>query len=136
MVNIDAVFPEEVIVTINGSTLTTYFSAFTETGGERAPAFRKTMSRGYKEIKSVPTDYVIEYQGTTRDLSIADLEDVGMNPMAISLSWTGSYVITYNEARNFSLTHQMTGEDFLKTNIRFTVPFYNNLGSKNRVIST
>ena len=127
--------PQDVVVTINGSVVSTEIFNYEEAGGERNPVYLKTMNRRHKMSRNVPSDYIVTFQATPKDNTLDNIYASELDPQTISLAWSGSKTITYSNMRNLKLNYRLDAEDRLLNDIAFTVPFYNSLGSQNRVVS-
>lgn len=126
--------PEDVTITIDGNDLTTKIFNFEETGGERNRNNIRTMRRNHKKGLSSPTDWNVSFNTTVTDTDFFDqYETVGS--FDISISWSGSLTITYNEAQSLTSNVSMSADDRLISTNNFVVPYYDENGSSNRVIS-
>jgi hypothetical protein len=133
----DPLIPPNVVVTIAGSVLTTHITNYKESGGETNFNSDKTLNRRYKLTRGKPNDWSVSFQGTAYGSQMDKFYQYTDNPpaVAISIAWTGSYTVTYNGARIRKNNLALDADGRLIFDAEFTAPFYNVVGSKNRVVS-
>ena len=132
---VDALFPADVIVTIDGSVLTTQLETFDESGGELNPTYSKTYHRAHKYTRMIPVDWKVAFSGTITGSDFIDLFNKVEEPFDVSLAWTGSYTLAYTAVRSVMMKHRLAADDRLLFDISFSVPFYDFTGSESRVVS-
>lgn len=125
--------PEDVVLTINGSNVSFDVTDYKETGGQRAITFTKTLHRHQKNVRSIPSDWVVSFSGTTTNTTFGSLYLMD-TPMSIAVTWSGSLTVTYTNAQSSSYNLSMSAADRLIFTAEFSVPYYNSVGSANRSV--
>ena len=130
----EALLPEDIIVTIDGVVFTQSLFSFSENGGEKNRYITKTLRGNRKIGRASPNDYNIEFGGTvtTNSFNNRFKDD---ESQTISVAWTGSFTITYNNALIDKVNYNVNSDDRLIATMSFVVPYYNTNGSLNRVIT-
>lgn len=129
--------PKDVIVTINGSDFTTQIFNYSDNQGRKNATYSKTFNRNFRKNYPPPTDMAVTFDITPEGNQelINVWENHYHDDIPIVLTWP-TKVITYNNSTPQVINYSMSADGRLVANMEFSLPFFDNSGAMNRVITS